>query len=86
MIYNETSGLYEAVIPGQPENTVVKYLVIAWDKFNDHYAYWHDQGDFQQAVYCVYTVVPEFPSALILPIFVIATLIAVILYKRKRSP
>ena len=30
-------------------------------------------------------VIPEFPSALILPLFMIATLLAVIVYKRKHS-
>jgi len=32
-----------------------------------------------------YPIVPEFPSFLILPIFMIATLLAVMVYKRKRS-
>jgi parallel beta-helix repeat protein len=32
-----------------------------------------------------YPIVPEFPSLLILPLFLIATLLAVILYKRKHS-
>jgi hypothetical protein len=31
-----------------------------------------------------YSVIPEFPSALILPLFMIATLLAVIVYRRKR--
>jgi len=82
MIYNKTSELYEAVVPGQPENTVVEYLVIAWDKFNDHYAYWPDQGDFLQPVYYVYTVIPEFSFiAILLMLLVFSTL--VILAKKR---
>jgi uncharacterized protein Usg len=70
IIYNETSRLYEGIIPGQPENTVVQYIVIASDKFHNYYAYWPDQGAFTQPpVYCVYTVIPEFPSTAFLLIF-----------------
>jgi len=36
-------------------------------------------------VYTEITVVPEFPSLLILPLFMIATLVAVIIYRRKHS-
>jgi len=32
-----------------------------------------------------YPIVPEFPSFLILPLFIIATLLAVIVYRRKRT-
>jgi hypothetical protein len=32
-----------------------------------------------------YQVIPEFPSFLVLPLFMIATLLAVIVYRRKHS-
>jgi len=35
-------------------------------------------------VYMIVTVIPEFPSILVLPLFMIATLLAVIVYRRKR--
>lgn len=83
MIYNETSELYEAIIPGQPENTIVKYLIIAWDKFNDHHAYWPDQGDFLQPNYCTYIIIPEFSSPIILPLMLILFLVVVVFTKKQ---
>lgn len=83
MVYNETSGLYEAAIPGQPENTVVNYLVIAWDKFYNHYAHWPDQGDFLQPNYCTYTVIPEFPLAVILTLLMILSVVVIVLAKKQ---
>lgn len=83
MIYNETSELYEAIIPGQPENTTVKYLIIAWDEFNDHYAYWPDQGDFLQPNYCTYIIIPEFSSPMILPLMLILFLVVVVFTKKQ---
>ncbi len=75
MIYNETSRLYEAIIPQEPENTVVEYSVVAWDKFADHYA--------RAPVYCIYTVIPEFPSIAILLILLIFLTLVIILATRK---
>lgn len=53
--------------------------------------YWKEVGPMQCVgkVECIgndYYVIPEFPSFLILPLFMIATLLAVIVYRRKHSP
>ncbi|MBS7646694.1 MAG: hypothetical protein QW566_00100 [Candidatus Jordarchaeales archaeon] len=87
MVYNETSGLFEAVIPGQPENTVVEYLVIAWDRFNGGYTYWPDQGDFTGPLkYCTYIIVTEFPSVTFLLLFItILSTITVLLTRKNES-
>jgi len=85
MIYNETLGLYESVILGQPENTLVKYYVVASDKFNNHYAYWPDQGDLSQPIYCVYTVIPEFSSTIIFLLALLFTTFATIIIGKKKT-
>jgi len=81
MYYNETLGLYEAVIPGQEENVFVKYYIYASDKINEYYVNENNNGQ-----YFTYTVVPEFPSITILLLLMLVTLIAIIpLKKRKRD-
>ena len=77
MNFNSASGYYEATIPSQPKDTVVKYEIIAYDNAGN-YRFSDNNGQFY-----VYVVVPEFPSFLILSLFMIATLLVVILYKRK---
>jgi len=52
MIFNETSGLYEGIIPGQPENTLVKYYIHASDKIHHHYVNEDNHGQ-----YYVYTAI-----------------------------
>ncbi|MGQ9538793.1 MAG: OmpL47-type beta-barrel domain-containing protein [Candidatus Bathycorpusculaceae bacterium] len=78
MNYNFSTNLYEATIPGQEAGTWVRYKIVAYD-----YAGNNETLDGTQP-YCVYQVIPEFPSSLILPIFMIITLIAVIICRRKR--
>lgn len=78
MSFNATTIRYEATIPGQPTNTLVEYKIVAYDNAGNC-AVENNGG-----LYYVYTVViPEFPSAIILPLFAIATLL-VVLFCRKR--
>ncbi|MDH5771031.1 MAG: Ig-like domain repeat protein, partial [Candidatus Bathyarchaeota archaeon] len=79
MNYNSSTGLYEATIPFQPAGTWVKYKIIAYD-----YAGNNATLDGTEP-YCTYQVVTEFSSSLILPLFMIITLLAVIVYRRKHS-
>ena len=83
MIHNATSGLYEATIPGQPAWTWVKFNITAYDNAENLAT---RDGT---AIQFVYQVIPEFPSFIILPLFMIVVLIVVILGKtalsRKRS-
>jgi len=76
MNYNPSSGLYEATIPGQDFGTIVKFKIEAFDNREN---WWTKDGE---DVNFVYEVVPEFPSALILPLFMLFTLIAVALAKK----
>lgn len=75
MSYNSTSQLYYATISEQPERTYVRYNITAYDNA-ENLAVKDSAGQD-------YTVVPEFLSFFILPLFMMATLLVVILYKRK---
>jgi PKD repeat protein len=77
MIYDPISELYNATIPGQPAFTWVKFNITAYD--NEENPATRDGA----GVNFVYKVVPEFPAALIVPLFMIISLIAVILGKRR---
>jgi len=77
MICNKTLGLYEGIIPGQPENTLVKYYVHASDKLHYHYVNEDNHGQ-----YYVYTVIPEFPSTLMLLILIILSTLTIIFMKK----
>lgn len=81
MIYNETLGLYEGIIPGQEENVLVKYYVHASDMVNEYNV---NEDNYGQ--YYAYTVIPEFPQPTILLLFAFITLIATILLKKKARP
>jgi len=78
MNYNSSTGLYEATIPPQPAQTWVKYKIVAYDNAGNNATL---DGTLP---YCTYQVIPEFPSFLVLPLFIIATLLAVIVYRRRK--
>jgi len=79
MTFNSTTGLWEFVIPGQQANTLVKYRIEAYDNALNH------KVDDNSGQYYVYTVIPEFTLSGTLLLFVVATLIVVIVYKRKHQ-
>jgi parallel beta-helix repeat protein len=78
MTLNYSTSLHEATIPGQEAGTWVKYKITAYD-----YAGNNATIDGTQP-YCVYQVIPEFPSTTLLTLFMITTLFATILLRRKR--
>jgi len=78
MTFNSTTGLYEATIPGQGEDILVRYKITAYDNAGNY------RVEDKDGEYHVYTVIPEFTSTIILLLFMIATL-AVTVYKRKHS-
>ena len=73
------SDFYEATIPGQEAGATVRFKIVAYDHAGNNATLDGTQP------YSVYKVVPEFPSFLVLPLFMIAALLAVIVYKRKRT-
>jgi hypothetical protein len=79
MTHNSTTGFYEATIPGQEAGTLVKYEIAAHDHAGNY------KVEDSSGQYYVYTVIPEFPSTIILPLFALTTLIVTILLKKKRK-
>ncbi|MDI6846962.1 MAG: hypothetical protein QMD23_02370 [Candidatus Bathyarchaeia archaeon] len=77
MIYNSTTGLYEATIPGQPAGTWVKYQIIVCDIAENQAV--KDETE----PYCMYQVIPEFLSSTILLLFIALFMLAVVLAKRR---
>jgi hypothetical protein len=69
---NSTICLYQATISGQLADTWVNYSISAYDNAGNS----ADAG-------ARYHVIPEFPSMIVLALFMIVTLVAVIVYKRK---
>jgi parallel beta-helix repeat protein len=58
--------------------TEVSYNLLPFSNETDSYLYFNYTHSTQEVI-----IIPEFPSFLILPLFMIATLLAVIVYKRK---
>jgi len=73
-----TGDTYKGEIPGQPAGTHVQYKIIAYDNVGN------PAVEDNAGSYYVYTVIPEFPSAIILPLFMLFALIAVALAKKNR--
>jgi hypothetical protein len=79
MNYNASTSLYEATIPGQPAGTWVKFQIVAYDYAGN------DATKDGTEPYCTYQVIPEIPSFFIPPIFLITTLLAIIINRKKHS-
>jgi len=72
-------NFYNGTIPHLPYSTNVTYIIIAEDNLNNIITT-EEMGYSYK-----YHVIPEFPSLLILPLFTLATLLAVIVHKRKQT-
>lgn len=93
MTANQTFGFCRACIPHELMN-VTNILVIIDDGLTPllYHNYTLYDNETHRWIYFNYEqsthkidIVPEFPSLLILPVFMIATLLAVIVYKRKHT-
>jgi len=73
----QTGNTFNGSILGFSDGTFVQYKIFAVDNSNNS-AVNNNAGK-----YYVYTVIPEFPSILIMPLFMISTLLAVLVYKRR---
>jgi len=71
MNFNESIGLYEAAIPGQEAGTYVRFRIVAFD-----YAGNIATIDGTET-YCTYQVIPEFSSHIIVPLFLVFTIITI---------
>ena len=75
---NIWGDVWNATIPAFTYGTNVTYTIIAEDNFNNKIT------SQEVGLECTYRVVPEFQSFLIPPLFIITTLLAVLMCKRKR--
>jgi len=73
---NSTTDLYQGTIPGQINGTVVTYKIPAFDMAGNYAV--SDARDYE--------VVPEFPSAMILPLFMIVALLVAIFLRKQIQP
>jgi hypothetical protein len=78
MTYNSTSGLYEGLIPAQSTNLTVKYAISADDNV-DNNAVEDDSG-----LNYSYPVIPEFAPIALIAMFMLLSLLATILVKKRR--
>lgn len=79
MNFNQSTSFYETTILGQQAGTWVKFKIVAYDRVGNNATLDGTEP------YCTYQVIPEFPSLIILPLFITATLLAVTFYRRKHS-
>jgi parallel beta-helix repeat protein len=77
---NLAGNTFNATIPGFPLGTNVTYVIRAEDNANNSITT-EEMGYMYQ-----YPVIPEFASALIMPLFMATTLIAVTIYQREHRP
>jgi hypothetical protein len=78
---NGTIYKYTTTIPGQGQPCDVNYVIKAYELRGDQYYVMNDNA----GQYWVYNIIPEFPSLAVLTLFMIATLGAVVVYRRKHS-
>jgi hypothetical protein len=79
MDINTSTNFYEATIPAQPAGTWVRFKIVAYDYAGNNAT---KNGT---EPYHIYQVIPEFLSIMILPLFILATLVATILLKKRKS-
>ena len=72
-----TAGAYQATIPGYEYCTWITYKIIVYDNAGNN------ATKDNLGYYYKYHVIPEFSPAIILPLFMILTMLAVIFAKRK---
>ncbi len=78
MFLNETVGFYETMIPSQRTETIVKYVVTAFD--------WAENNATLNITWqcCTYVVTPELSTMAFLPFFMVISAI-VIAFARKKT-
>jgi hypothetical protein len=77
MTFDPTIGEYRGTIPAHPLGTSITYILILYDVAGNCRIV--DNQGYRLG----YTVVPEFPSWIILPIFLVATFSAIVLKRRQ---
>ncbi len=80
MVFNSTTNSYEAMIPGQPAATFVRYRVSAYDGAGNLGV------EDNAGAYYTYTVVPEFSDSLFTLIFLVATILTMVVCSKRHLP
>ncbi len=80
MTLNETLGLYEAEIEGYEAETTIAYYIVAYDNAGNREVSDNNGYCYQ------YHVIPELPLNIILPLFMLTTVITTVLLKKKIKP
>ncbi len=79
MNLSASTNLYEATIPGQEAGTWVQFKIVAYDHAGNNAT--RDGTE----PYFIYQVIPEFASAIILPLFIVLSMTALTVARRKIS-
>jgi hypothetical protein len=79
MQMNATTNSYEIEVPEQQPGTVVKYKIVAYDNAGNSAI--KDNNGY----YYTYQVIPEFPSPIILLLFILTTMISFIFVKEREK-
>jgi len=74
-----TGDAWEGKNPGFPDGTEVQYKIIAYDNAEN------PAVDDNEGEYYIYTVIPEFPVAIFLLLFIILTLVTVRAHSKKEQ-
>lgn len=77
---NIEGTIWTATIPAYPEDTNVTYVIMAEDNVYNMIT------TLEMGYICRYHVIPEFTPLLALQLFMITTLLAITVYKRKHAP
>jgi hypothetical protein len=75
---NTSTNLYEATIPAQSAGMWVRFKIVAYDYAGNN------ATENETEPYHIYQVIPEFLSIMILPLFILATLVTMILLKKRK--
>lgn len=76
MTLNHTTGLFEATIPGQLANSIIKYKIIAYDNSGNSVV------EDNKGRYYTFTVIPEYPPTIIPLILILIALITIFSLRR----
>ena len=79
MNYSSSTKLYNAIVPQQEAGTLVRFKIVAHDNAGNNATLDGTEP------YCVYQVIPEFSIPIIICLFMIITLAATLLSKRRKT-
>ncbi|UCD96860.1 MAG: fasciclin domain-containing protein, partial [Candidatus Bathyarchaeota archaeon] len=76
---NTSGDTYEGEIPGFPAETEVQYQIIAYDNIGNAII------ENNAGAYYIYSVIPEFSATMLLTVFMILSLLATFIIKKRKT-